>query len=92
MTPLLALIEKLPVASLLVAVGFVIVAVVGGVVTVTNPKELSFSEYATLVTGMSGAAGLLGIGRGAAAKKTQIIDATPAAVRALGDAATKPSP
>lgn len=62
------LLDRTPVATVLVAVGFVIVALVGGVVTITNPGELSFSEYATLVTGMSGAAGLLGIGRGAAVK------------------------
>lgn len=46
-----------------------IVAVVGGVVVITDPASLSFQEYVTVLTGLAVASGLLGIGRGIAARK-----------------------
>lgn len=61
---LLAALDRLPIATLLVAVITILVAVVGGIVTLTNPSGLSFEEYVTLMTGLAGANGLLGIGRG----------------------------
>lgn len=58
------LLNTLPVATLLVVAGFIIVALVGGVVTIVHPESLSFDKYAALVTGLAGSAGLLGVGRG----------------------------
>lgn len=46
-----------------------IVAVVGGVVVITNPETLSFDQYVTVLTGLAIGSGLLGIGRGIAAQK-----------------------
>jgi hypothetical protein len=61
---LLAALDKLPVATILVAVITVLVGLVGGIVTVTNPDELAFTDYVTVMTGLAGANGLLGVGRG----------------------------
>lgn len=71
--------ERIPLASLLVVAGFIIVALVGGVVTITNPDTLPFEKYVTLVTALAGSAGLLGVGRGikSTANAKVIADAPP---------------
>lgn len=53
-----------PLTTILVAVAFVIVCVVGGVVTIVNPDTLSFSDYVERLGIAAGALGLLAIGRG----------------------------
>lgn len=58
------LLNSLPVATLIVAAAFLIVTIVGGIVTITNPESLSFDKYVVTVTGVAASAGLLGIGRG----------------------------
>lgn len=60
----------MPVATLIVAAAFVFVTVIGGIVVIVHPDTLSFEKYATLVTGIAGSAGLLGVGRGIHAAST----------------------
>jgi hypothetical protein len=59
-----ALLDDLPVTTIIT----VIVALVGGVVAIANPTELSFLEYAGAVGISGGGLGVLGIARSAAGK------------------------
>lgn len=59
--------EKLnqtPIATILVSVAFVIVAVAGAIVTIVNPDALGFEDYVQALALAAGALGLLAIGRG----------------------------
>lgn len=55
--------NDLPVATYLVAGLTVIVAVVGGIVTITNPATLNFADYLTRLGEFVIATGVLGVGR-----------------------------
>jgi hypothetical protein len=54
--------EALPIATILM----VIVAIAGAVVSIVHPENLGFDQY---IRDLAVGAGLLGIGRGIAAKK-----------------------
>ena len=64
-----------PVTTTLIAVAFIIIVIVGGVVTIVNPDTLSFDRYITSVGIAAGALGLLGIGRGINAGQAKIANA-----------------
>jgi flagellar biosynthesis component FlhA len=57
------------VATVLVAVLVVIVAVVGGVVVIVHPDTLSFKQYVDALSKLAIGVGVLGVGRGLAARK-----------------------
>lgn len=61
---MIQLLDSLPVASILA----VIVAVVGGVVAITNPDALSFSGYCQDVGIAAGGLGVLGVARAQSGK------------------------
>ncbi len=61
--------NELPVATYLIAALCGIVAVVGGVVTVTSPDTLSFPQYLDAVSAFAIGVGILGIGRGISASR-----------------------
>lgn len=54
----------LPVATICLAIAFLIVVGVGGVLVITNSENLSFEDYVKSVGVVAVALGLLGIGRG----------------------------
>lgn len=58
------LLDNLPVTTIIT----VIVALVGGVIAITNPTQLSFLEYAGAVGISGGGLGVLGIARSQAGK------------------------
>lgn len=61
----LALLERTPVATILIAIIALIAAVAGAVVTITEPSQLSFAAYLDDLTKLAVGVGLLGVGRGA---------------------------
>ena len=56
--------NELPIATYLIAGLCAIVAVVGGIVTLTNPGSLSFNDYLDAVAAFAIGVGILGVGRG----------------------------
>jgi hypothetical protein len=56
--------DGLPVATLIQVTLTLLVALVGGVVTIVNPDALGFDEYVQLLVALSVGNGLLGVGRG----------------------------
>jgi hypothetical protein len=64
MDALKEVLDRLPVTTILT----VLVAIVGGVIAVTNPDQLSFLEYAGAVGVSGGGLGVLGIARTQAGK------------------------
>lgn len=62
--------DALPWATIFLCTITLVYAVVGGAVVLWgDPGALSFEKYGELLLGFAGALGLLGIGRGIAAKK-----------------------
>ena len=73
-----SLVENLndsPVTTILMAVAFTVIVIVGGIITIVNPDSLSFDRYITSVGIAAGALGLLGIGRGINAGQKKIAEA-----------------
>lgn len=56
--------NELPIATYIIAGLCGIVAVVGGVVTITAPETLSFKEYLDAVSAFAIGVGILAVGRG----------------------------
>lgn len=56
--------NDLPVATYIIAGLTAIVAVVGGIVTITSPGTLSFKEYLDAISGFAIGVGILAVGRG----------------------------
>lgn len=69
-------------ATVLVVVLTTLVVLIGGVVCVFNPDELSFSEYTERLAWLAGAVGALGIGRGILGGKKAEAQATVEAANA----------
>lgn len=56
--------NDLPIATYLIAGLCAIVAIVGGVVTITTPGTLSFNDYLDALAAFAIGVGILGVGRG----------------------------
>jgi ribose/xylose/arabinose/galactoside ABC-type transport system permease subunit len=56
--------NELPVATYIIAGLCAIVAVVGGVVTITSPDTLTFKQYLDAVSAFAIGVGILAVGRG----------------------------
>ena len=56
--------NDLPIATYLITALCAIVAVVGGVVTITAPDTLTFNDYLDAVAAFAIGVGILGVGRG----------------------------
>ncbi len=56
--------NDLPVATYIIAGLTAIVAVVGGIVTITSPETLSFKEYLDAISAFAIGVGILAVGRG----------------------------
>jgi hypothetical protein len=70
-------IEKAGIITVVLVTFFLLAAVGGLVVVVSRPDTLSFQDYLTLMTGLAGALGLLGIGRGVKAAGKHIATGRP---------------
>lgn len=75
-------------ATVLTVALTVVVSVVGAIIAIWHPSELSFTTYAQLLLGSAGANAVLAIGRGLFNVPTTPIKAT--ALPAPSDAATSP--
>jgi hypothetical protein len=58
--------DTAPAATVMVAIVVVLVAGVGGVITIIEPKTLSFKEYVDALEKLIVGIGILGVGRGLA--------------------------
>ena len=56
-------IDNQPVTTILLGIAFIIVVIVGGIICITD-DSFEFQDYATSVSILAGALGLLGVGRG----------------------------
>lgn len=64
MSLLIARLNGAPVATVIQVIVTVLVALVGGIVTIFNPATLSFEDYVKFLGVLSVGNGLLGVGRG----------------------------
>lgn len=67
MKALIAILDNAPVATILTVIG----AVVGGVVVITHPETLNFSDYIKDLGILAGGSGLLGLARANSGKGTK---------------------
>jgi len=56
--------DKLPWATLIGGIIVLIVAVIGGIITIVNPETLSFSDYVSSLSDLAVGVGLVAVGRG----------------------------
>lgn len=73
MNALIARLNGAPVATIIQVIVTVIVALVGGLVTLTNPDALDFDQYVKYLGILSVGNGLLGVGRGINASAPKVI-------------------
>jgi hypothetical protein len=53
-----------PFTTILMGIAFIVIVLIGGIVTIVDSESLSFNEYITAVGIAAAGLGLLGIGRG----------------------------